>query len=200
MKLFLMLLLISVFALPGLSVQKTSPTKAKAKQQVAPKPEAETKATPPSGALKELPTLNLQDFSGKTVKQTDLTAKAYIVDFWATWCGPCIVEIPNYNRLQEKYGDKGLKVLGVTLASGEAAEVKPYIEKLKMKYTVLLGDDDQAGDLRIMGFPTTFVVTKDWKIYKTYIGLRAGKAEQIEADIQKLLSEEQVSEGSGNKQ
>src|SRR5690349_14294385 len=110
MKLFLMLLLISVFALPGLSLQKTTITKAKAKKEVVPKPEATTKPAPSSGALKELPTLNLQDFSGKAVKQTDLIAKAYVVDFWATWCGPCIVEIPNYNRLQEKYGDKGLKV------------------------------------------------------------------------------------------
>jgi len=196
MKLFLMVLLISVFALPGLSVQKTSSAKAKAGQEVAPKPEAATKPAPASGTLKELPTLNLQDFNGKTVKQADLGAKAYVVDFWATWCGPCIVEIPNYNRLQEKYGDKGLKVLGVTLASGDAAEVKPYIEKFKMKYTVLLGDDNQTGDLRIMGFPTTYVVTTDWKIYKTYIGLRAGKAEQIDADIQKLLAEDHTESSS----
>lgn len=194
MKLFLLALLVTVIALPGFSLQKN---KAVTGKTVKPKPvaqEASTKAAPTTTAMKELPALKLQDFAGKTVKQEELGAKVYVVDFWATWCGPCITEIPNYNRLQEKYADKGLKVLGVTLASGEAAEVKPYIEKFKMKYTVLLGDDNQTGDLRIMGFPTTYVVTKDWKIYKTYIGMRAGKAEQIDADIQKLLAEEQAPE------
>jgi hypothetical protein len=77
----------------------------------------------------------------------------------------------------------------VTFASGEAKEVQPFISRFKMKYTVLMGEDGQAGDLGIMGFPTTYVVTKDWKIYKKYVGAGPKKAEQIEADIQKLLGE-----------
>ena len=138
--------------------------------------------------LKPLPTLKLTDFAGKPVTQEEFNGKAYIVDFWATWCGPCIVEIPHFNRLQEKYADKGLKVIGVTLASGEAKEVKPLVDRHKMKYTVLMGDDEQAFDLQIMGFPTTCVVTQDWKVYKRYTGLGAKKAEQIEADILHLLN------------
>src|SRR5262249_31558637 len=114
MKLFLIALLAAISALPAFSIQKN-----KAANQ---SPAANT-------PLKTLPTLNLQDFDGKTVKQEDLGVKVYVVVFWATWCGPCIIEIPNYNRLQEKYADKGLKVVGVTLASGEAKEVKPYVDK-----------------------------------------------------------------------
>lgn len=144
--------------------------------------------------LKALPQLQLKDFSGKTVKQEELGGKAYIVDFWATWCGPCIVEIPAFNRLHEKYADKGLKILGVTIASGDAKEVETFIakdllakKKFTMNYTVLMGDDNQLGDLNVMGFPTTFVVTRDWKIYKRYTGAGPKKVEEIEADIQKLL-------------
>jgi thiol-disulfide isomerase/thioredoxin len=150
-------------------------------------PATATQAAASDNPLKALPQMQLKDFAGKAVKQEELGGKAYIVDFWATWCGPCIVEIPAFNRLQEKYADKGLKVLGVTLASGEAKEVAPFITRFKMKYTVLMGDDDQLGDLNVMGFPTTFVVTKDWKIYKKYTGAGPKKSEEIEADIQKLL-------------
>lgn len=169
MKSFLLTVAMALLLMPALSLLPASEAQAN------------------DSALKTLPQMELKDFAGKAVKQQDLGGKAYIVDFWATWCGPCIVEIPAFNRLQEKYADKGLKVLGVTLASGEAKEVAPFVSRFKIKYTVLMGDDDQLGDLNVMGFPTTFVVTKDWKIYKKYTGAGPKKSEEIEADIQKLL-------------
>jgi thiol-disulfide isomerase/thioredoxin len=159
-------------------------------------PATEVQARTGDNTLKALPKMQLKDFTGKSIKQEELGGKAYIVDFWATWCGPCIVEIPAFNRLQEKYADKGLKILGVTLASGEAKEVEAFIakelvakKKYTLNYTVVMGDDDQLGDLNVMGFPTTFVVTKDWKIYKKYTGAGPKKVAEIEADIQTLLEE-----------
>jgi thiol-disulfide isomerase/thioredoxin len=137
--------------------------------------------------LKPLPKMTLKDLNGKAVEREKLKAQVYVVDFWATWCGPCITEIPHFNRLQEKYAAKGLKVIGVTVASGDAKEVQPFVTRYKMRYDVLMGADEQAGEFGIMGFPTTFVVTKDWKIYKKYIGGGVKKAEQIDADVQKLL-------------
>ncbi|MEW6212827.1 MAG: TlpA disulfide reductase family protein, partial [Acidobacteriota bacterium] len=91
------------------------------------------------------------------------------------------------NRLQEKYAEKGVKLLGVTMASGKAAEVKPFVERHKMKYTVLMGDDDQGYELNIVGFPTTYLVTRDWKIFRKYVGAGPRKIAQLEADIEKLL-------------
>ena len=96
------------------------------------------------GELKPMPALSLKDFDGKAIESDKLKGNVLVLDFWATWCGPCIAEIPALNRLQEKYAAKGLKVIGVTIASGEPKEVKPFISRNKMKYTVLMGDDDQA--------------------------------------------------------
>ncbi|HEY7915117.1 MAG TPA: TlpA disulfide reductase family protein [Blastocatellia bacterium] len=137
--------------------------------------------------LKPMPGLTLQDFDGKPVSAETLKGSIIVLDFWATWCGPCITEIPEYNKLQAKYADKGVKVVGVTLVSGAASEVKPFVARHNMKYTVLMGDDEQAYDFNIIGFPTTFIITPDMKIYKRYIGVTPKKSAQIEADIERLL-------------
>ena len=137
---------------------------------------------------KALPPINLQDFDGKVVPSDQFKGNIIVLDFWATWCVPCIAEIPALNRLQAKYGAKGVKVLGVTLASGDASEVKPFIGRNKMKYTVLMGDDDQVYDLNVVAFPTTYVVTRDMKVFRRYIGASPTKAADIEADIEKLLA------------
>ncbi|HWP44794.1 MAG TPA: TlpA disulfide reductase family protein [Blastocatellia bacterium] len=137
--------------------------------------------------LKPLPAIKLRDLDGKPVSSDKLKGSIVVLDFWATWCGPCIVEIPHYNKLQEKYASRGVKVVGVTLASGEAKEVKPFVSKHNMKYSVYMGDDGQAYDFNVIAFPTTYLVTSDWKIYKRYIGASPHKSRQIEADLEKLL-------------
>jgi hypothetical protein len=75
------------------------------------------------------------------------------------------------------------------MASGDAAEVKPFVARNKMKYSVFMGDDEQAYDFNVFAFPTTYIITKDMKIYKKYIGTGPAKAAQMEADIQKLLEQ-----------
>jgi len=172
MKLFVVLFIAIALAVPALSQQGD---------------QAKTTTVIPSNS-KPLPPMNLQDFDGKAVPSDQFKGNIMVLDFWATWCVPCIAEIPALNRLQEKYGPQGVTVLGVTLASGAAAEVKPFIGRHKMKYTVLMGDDDQVYDLNVVAFPTTYVVTRDMKVFSRYIGASPTKSAQLEADIQKLLA------------
>ena len=171
MKLLLVLLVAVVLSAPALSMQGVQSEAAAATE------------------LKALPSLNLQDFDGKSISAADqFKGNIVLLDFWATWCVPCIAEIPVLNKLQDKYGAQGVKVVGIALASGEAKEVKPFVGRNKMRYTVLMGDDDQVYDLNVVAFPTTILVTRDMKVFRRYIGAGPRKAAEVEADIQKLLA------------
>jgi thiol-disulfide isomerase/thioredoxin len=152
----------------------------------------------PKLGLKPMINLKLQDLNGKPFDADKLKGKILVVDFWATWCGPCVAEIPALNDLQKKYASKGVEVVGVTMASGEPSEVKPFVGKHNMTYPVVMGDDDQTYDLGIVGYPTTYVVTKDWKVFGTYIGGGPGKAKRLEADLDKLVSGGADTAAAGN--
>ena len=116
------------------------------------------------------------------------SGKVAIIDFWATWCEPCIAEIPKFNQLHDQYPN--IQVIGITVMSPHD-DIKPKVQEVGMKYTVLVGNDDVAdGFGGLIGFPTTFVVTKDWKIYKKYLGALPNKQDRIRQDIEKLLAAE----------
>jgi thiol-disulfide isomerase/thioredoxin len=144
----------------------------------------------PSSQKSMAPDFELENVAGGTLKSADLKGKVTVVDFWATWCEPCISEIPNYNAIRQSYADKGVEILGVTVESGPLKDIKPKVEELKMKYPVVVGTDkviDGFGGL--IGFPTTFIVDKDWRVYKKYLGMTRNKKEMIEKDLQKLIAE-----------
>jgi thiol-disulfide isomerase/thioredoxin len=144
------------------------------------------KAVQPKGPA---PDFELENVAGGKTKAGDLKGKVSIIDFWATWCEPCIAEIPKFNQLHEQYPN--VQVIGITVMSPHD-DIKPKVAETGMKYTVLVGNDDVAdGFGGLIGFPTTFVVTKDWKIYKKYLGALPNKQERIKKDIETLLAAEE---------
>lgn len=141
-------------------------------------------------ARKAAPDFELPNVAGGTMKSIDIKGKVAIVDFWATWCAPCIQEIPNFNKLHETHDGKGVQMLAITVESGALEDIVPKVAEFDMKYPVLVGEDEVLdGFGGSIGFPTTYIVDKDWKVYKRYLGLTANKKELIEKDIEKLLAE-----------
>ncbi len=134
----------------------------------------------------QAPEFELADLSGKKVRMSDLKGHVVIVDFWATWCGPCRAEIPDFVRLQSKYREKGLTILGVVVNSEEKT-VRSFSEDHDMNYPVLLNGDETTKLFGgIYAIPTTFVVDRQGRIVKKFIGAMSVGA--FEEAIQPLLA------------
>lgn len=150
----------------------------------------------PAADLQTAPDFDLASLAGGTLNSEDLKGKVLVVDFWATWCQPCIEEIPNFNELHLEQDSENFAMLAVTVESGPIEDVEPYIERLEIQYPVVMGDEAVVqGFGGLIGFPTTFVVSPDWKIYKKYLGMKVGKKELIEQDVIDLMGAPQAATG-----
>ncbi len=117
----------------------------------------------------EAPDFTLVTLKGDTISLSDYKGKVVIIDFWATWCGPCVREIPHYIELQKEYGDSGLVVIGIALDAPE--RVEKFAEARKLNYPVAIGDKELANRYGGIKFiPTTFVIDQEGRIYKKYVG------------------------------
>lgn len=133
------------------------------------------------------PDFKVKDLNGKEFKSSELAGSVVVLDLWATWCEPCIDDIPIFNRLHERYGSRGLQVVGVAVESGWAQDIKPHVAKHGIKYTVLVGDQKVVEQYQLIGFPTTYLIDKKGNIYKKYIGTLPDKEGEKEADLQREI-------------
>jgi len=129
----------------------------------------------------------LKDVNGHDVALSQYKGKVLVLDFWATWCGPCKVEIPEFVEMQKKYGPSGLQIVGISI-DDTPAELAPYVADMKMNYPVLVGKDrqdvqDAYGPL--VGIPVSVIIARDGNVCTSHAGL-TGK-ETFEYEIKALL-------------
>ena len=118
------------------------------------------------------PDFTLATVDGKRVKLSDYRGKAVLLNFWATWCGPCKIEIPWFLNLEKQYGPQGLVVLGVAMDDDGKNSVEKFAKEMKIDYTVVLGNDDVADQYGgVAGLPTTFYLDRNGKVVKKIEGL-----------------------------
>ncbi len=122
------------------------------------------------------PDFTLKDANGKLVHLADYRGKVVLLDFWATWCGPCGEEIPWFTQFQRKYKDRGFEVLGVSMDDDGWKAINPFVSLKKINYRVVLGDD-KTGDLYggLEALPTTFVIDRYGRIAAVHVGLASRK-------------------------
>jgi thiol-disulfide isomerase/thioredoxin len=140
-------------------------------------------ASPPRTAA---PEWKLTDLNGKLVKLSDFRGKVLILDFWATWCGPCRVEMPHFVELQKQYGNKGLTVIGVSLDEQGPEVVKEFVKQLGVNYPIVIGNEKVAEAYGgIYAIPTTFVIDRQGRIASRHMGYNDKTV--FEKEIQSLL-------------
>jgi thiol-disulfide isomerase/thioredoxin len=127
------------------------------------------------------PEVQFKELDGKDVSLSDYKGKVVLVNFWATWCEPCRVEIPWLIEMQQKYGAQGFIVLGVAMDDEGKSVVAPFVskeqfevsgQKLAMSYPIVIGTDaiaDKFGGL--LGYPTSILISRDGKQVKRITGL-----------------------------
>jgi len=131
------------------------------------------------------PDFSLPDINGQKLSLSSYLGKVILLDFWATWCVPCRGEIPRFVELQNKYGDRGLQIIGISL-DDSPQPVRDFYQEFKMNYPVALGGA-KTGDLYggILGLPIGFVIDRDGRIYAKHIG--ATDISVFEKEVKALL-------------
>jgi thiol-disulfide isomerase/thioredoxin len=120
------------------------------------------------------PGFELKSLEGQNVKLSDFRGKAVLLNFWATWCGPCKIEMPWFVELQKEYGPQGLQIVGVAMDDSSTQDIAKFVKEMGVNYPILLGTESVGQSYGGVGaLPTTFFVDRDGKFVAREFGLHS---------------------------
>ena len=147
---------------------------------------AATLSAPAFASAKQAPAFNVRTLSGKSLRLAELRNKPVIVDFWATWCGPCRASMPHLSTMQSRYEKQGLTVIGMSVDDGELRDVQKFATQLGIKFPIAMANDevlDAYGPIR--SIPTTFFINRKGDIVRRVVGYIDG--ETMEDYVKEIL-------------
>lgn len=142
---------------------------------------------------KDAPDFTLTSLDGKALKLSDYRGKAVLLNFWATWCEPCKIEMPWFVDLQKKYEAQGFTVLGVAMDDSSPSDISDFAKKMGVNYPIVIGKEavgDQYGGIPYL--PSSFYIDRDGKVVERVFGLVSRS--EIESNIQRAMSQGQVAQ------
>jgi len=138
------------------------------------------------------PEYSARTLDGESLALADLSGQVVVLNVWATWCGPCVREMPGLQKLHEDYADAGLVVVGASIDRGQAeASVRRFLKERDLTFTILLDPDQTVAQrFRTLGVPETFLIGRNGVIDHRWIGEFDPTAPQVRERVENLLAEE----------
>ena len=146
----------------------------------------EKKEAIPAGA----PDFNLRTLEGEEIALSKLKGDVILLDFWATWCGPCKESIPHLIHLQKTYQEKGLRVIGMSIDKEKDADaLRHYVKSMEISYPIVVASDEVIRQYGVTGIPATFLIDREGKIREKVVGFNDTIAKHLTARISELIEE-----------
>ncbi len=141
----------------------------------------------PSSAL--APDFTLKTIDDQEITLSQLKGKVVLLDFWATWCGPCRESIPHLVHLYKTYRENGFEIIGISLDKGDLQVVRNFAKSMDIPYPIVIAPEEVVRSYRVTGIPTAFLIDKEGKIRERTTGFNSTIAQQITAKVSDLTSE-----------
>jgi len=140
--------------------------------------------------LASAPDFTLKTIGGQEITLSGLRGKVVLLDFWATWCGPCKESIPHLTQLYKNYQDKGFELIGMSMdKSGDVEMVRRFVKSMDISYPIIMTPDEVARNYKVTGLPTTVLIDKEGKVREKIVGFNSAIGQQIVARVEELIAE-----------
>ncbi len=136
------------------------------------------------------PDFALETLEGRKVVLSELKGKVVLLDFWATWCGPCKESVPHLTQLYKTYQERGLELIGMsTDREGDVEIVRRFVKSMNIPYPIVMTPDDVARKYKVTGLPTTILIDRKGNIREKIVGFNSAIGQQIVSKVEELIAE-----------